>query len=954
LTKFQAAHFIARVPLEQEIRAMFASRSVRVLVGLTVLQCFAALAVGSEAGALTFTGKVVLADGSPAAGAIIERQGTNQYRTFATHADADGRFQTAARFENGVHLHVRTTDGGQQAIYILSAPSVRATVRTPQEIKLRPATTLKVSVTAAGNPVADAEVIVSGNGFTASGKAHSAGQAEVRIPAEASLRSVAAFHRLSGVGGQFFREGSVPKETYKIELQPPAPHEIHVIDDNSQPVADFEFGVNAAIGDYEFILLSPLAAARVRTDEAGIAKVAWTPRDNLRIVSPQIWSNEWKVDALNSDRVKEGITIQKLRRKLPVAGRLVVPSGIDPTGILISGMGFGTSNRLDLTSARAAADGTFSLMVPAGHSYVIGILDTEWACDPWTGDLRTDRDSKQVQVELALYPATPLVVRVTRGADHQPVANTFVELETERDFKFTDDAGKRGNASGSVGCWLLTDAEGIARVGAGRGEQKVSLSAGEWTEERTLDVKSADPIEVDFYRPWIGKRKIAGQLVDAGQPFTPSRGSAIMAWTTRSPRMPLQHAPRLLDQGKFELEFDAEHASLLFLDPEQKRSGSLEIGPQDNSVTLQLQPTATYGGTLLDAAGQPIADQEIFLAPEGNFASAIVSQQPDAAGKFHWDAVPTQTALTVRIRDDLFRPRYYVSSAKREFEPGEVRENDMPRVREINNTPTPQAEVPLAEALPLVCRDATLNAMRALVVLEGDDSESTRNLVSRLLDTEETPDVLAYRVLSMSSKRQKHEAAAIAERKWPKPEAGEVLFVVLDSTDAVVAHVRLKAKQLDAAFARGRQFLSVQRPAQRDALVLLAAAREEAKASGRRMWVVSGGPRCGPCFRLARWMDDQHALLEKDYVLVKIVGGVDKNSEAVNRLLPGSKSSGIPYHAIMEPDGKVLITSTGPLGNIGMPSEVEEIRHLKRMLEQTAKRLSAVEIAALEESLAPK
>ena len=57
------------------------------------------------------------------------------------------------------------------------------------------------------------------------------------------------------------------------------------------------------------------------------------------------------------------------------------------------------------------------MMVPAGHSYAIDILDTQWACDPWTGDLLTDRNSREVQVELALYPATPLVVRVTRGSD---------------------------------------------------------------------------------------------------------------------------------------------------------------------------------------------------------------------------------------------------------------------------------------------------------------------------------------------------------------------------------------------------------------------------------------------------------------------------------------------------------------------------------------------------------
>ena len=940
---------------ESRIRAVLTSWTIRVLGALTAVQCSTALALAGQGDTLTFTGKVLLADGSPAAGALIERQGTNQHRTFTTHADADGRFQTAARFENGAELHVRTKDGGQQAIYALSAPSVRAAVRTPLEIKLRPATTHTISVTAAGKPVANAEVIVSGIGFTASGETDSAGNAEVCIPAGALVHSVASFHPSSGVGGQYFPELSVPKDTYKVDLRPPAPYDVHLADDNGQPVADFEFGVDVALGNHEFIVVLPLAATRVRTDKAGIARIPWVPRDNLTQVWPQIWSDEWKADALNSEHVKERITTQKLRRKLPVAGRLVVPSGVDPTGILICAVGFGTGNRTDSASARAAADGTFTLMVPAGHSYVIGVLDTEWASDSWTGDLLTVRDSKRVQVELALYPATPLVARVTRGPDHQPVTNTFVQLETERDFKFTDDTGERGNASGRIGCSLLTDAGGCARAGVGRGEHKLCLNSGDWTEERTLHVNSAKAIDVDFYRPWIGKRKITGRLIDADQPFTPSQASTIMAWTTRSSRMPMQHAARLLDQGKFEVEFDAERASLLFLDPKAKRSGSIELGPLDTSVTVKLQPTATYGGALIDQAGQPLANQKILLAPEGNFESAIVSQQTDARGKFHWDAVPSRTPLTMRIGGDLDNPRYYISSEQRLFEPGEVREKDKPRVREFDETrATTQSEVPLAEAVQVVCRDAALNAMRALVVLEGDDAEGTRNLTSRLLDTEETPDVRAYRVLSISPVRQKHEATVIAERKWPKPNAGELVFVVLDHAEAVIAHVQLNADTLDAALSEGRRFLRVQRPAQRDALALLAAARKESKASGRRIWIVIGGPRCGPCFRLARWMDDQHATLEKEYVLLKIVEGVDKNFEAIAALLPASKSSGIPFHAIMEPDGKVLITSKGPLGNIGMPSEVENIRHLKRMLEETSQKLSGAQIAALAESLAPK
>ncbi len=91
-----------------------------------------------------------------------------------------------------------------------------------------------------------------------------------------------------------------------------------------------------------------------------------------------------------------------------------------------------------------------------------------------------------------------------------------------------------------------------------------------------------------------------------------------------------------------------------------------------------------------------------------------------------------------------------------------------------------------------------------------------------------------------------------------------------------------------------RKLLVAHRRAERDAAALLAAAQAEAKASGRRLWVVSGGPRCGPCFKLARWMNDQHELLEKDYVLVKVMQVLDKNSDAADRLLPGGPTSRHP------------------------------------------------------------
>jgi hypothetical protein len=55
--------------------------------------------------------------------------------------------------------------------------------------------------------------------------------------------------------------------------------------------------------------------------------------------------------------------------------------------------------------------------------------------------------------------------------------------------------------------------------------------------------------------------------------------------------------------------------------------------------------------------------------------------------------------------------------------------------------------------------------------------------------------------------------------------------------------------------------------------------------------------------------------------------------------------------AITEPGGAVLATSDGPLGNIGFPGTIEDARHLREMLQRTARKLTAKEQDQLVESL---
>jgi len=95
----------------------------------------------------------------------------------------------------------------------------------------------------------------------------------------------------------------------------------------------------------------------------------------------------------------------------------------------------------------------------------------------------------------------------------------------------------------------------------------------------------------------------------------------------------------------------------------------------------------------------------------------------------------------------------------------------------------------------------------------------------------------------------------------------------------------------------------------------------------------------------------QHALLDKDYVVVKILGGNDVSAEAVMEQLGRALGQGIPWMAITEPDGNVLATSEGPLGNTGFPGSIEEVRHLRAMLSNTARQLTSQEQDELAASL---
>ena len=240
--------------------------------------------------------------------------------------------------------------------------------------------------------------------------------------------------------------------------------------------------------------------------------------------------------------------------------------------------------------------------------------------------------------------------------------------------------------------------------------------------------------------------------------------------------------------------------------------------------------------------------------------------------------------------------------------------------------------------------------MRAVIVLQGDGSDQVSNLTLRVLNYYEIEPAIRYLSVIATPKQWKSQTAYLTERKWPSPNEGEIVMIILSGDNQTIATERIGSKDISAGVTIGSKLLTEHMPASRNAVTMLAGANETARNSGRRVWMIQGGPRCGPCFRIARWMADHKQTLERDYVLVKLLGGMDEHiEEVINQLT--ETPHGIPWYAITEPDGTVLITSDSPTGNIAMPGSLDARRHFRKMLAETAVRLSAKDIDRLIESL---
>lgn len=152
---------------------------------------------------------------------------------------------------------------------------------------------------------------------------------------------------------------------------------------------------------------------------------------------------------------------------------------------------------------------------------------------------------------------------------------------------------------------------------------------------------------------------------------------------------------------------------------------------------------------------------------------------------------------------------------------------------------------------------------------------------------------------------------------------------------------------------RVADFLARWQAAPLDAEQVLAAALSQAGRDGKRVFLRFGAPWCVWCHRLDDVLNqpDVEEALQTELVSVHIDVDRMTHGKDVQKKYQ-TDGGGIPWYAILAPDGKVLFTSDlSPGKNIGFPTEPQEIDHVSRMLTDAHARMSEAQVRLVRDAL---
>jgi RNA polymerase sigma factor (sigma-70 family) len=933
-------------------------------------------------------GVVVDEAGKAVAAAEVELKYARE--SLRTVSNKDGTFQVTAadppRYD--FRLLARSREGNRLGYLFLG--KVEKKDRQSLRVVLKAPRRLDVAVAdGKEQPLADARVgVLSEMLIVAQAVSDAKGRATLRVPADCSIHHVYAWQHGNGFDYRSFeksRESSdrnakapaVPTTAIALKLAGARTLRVTVRDADGKPLAKMRMHpwYFKKPGETTDINVSgSIAEFGATTDEQGIATWDWLPNWESRPMTfwPQV---EDHVNRRLSWDPKAGDKATLVLDRLEwLRGKATHVNGAPAAGITIrvGGDGYDFDGHFS-AETKTGPYGRYAVRVPPNRIYLVVVANEKWAAEPQTGFAVWPKKATP-EKDFVLRPATRVFGRATTGKDQKPLAGEFLvltqkgaDLLKRPDLELPNPRQSNKYVQASVGHTTTTDAEGRFSFHVGPGEYY--LLGGVPAKPAEFTITNQAQVEVNLQVP-LAETGVLKGLVVTGTPPAPVPDASVKGIYkgdyNRSFSVKTNAVGRFdSHRGKVRLVLHAKSA-------DGKLAGVIELGPDEEIVTIPLAKVATAKGRLLDGeTGEPIGHREIVYGahvpvtegPNPAFVTAFGgSVKTDRGGRFELTGLVAgqkyHVDVTLESKKGSRSVKTFVPSAGEAVDLGDVRlapayrppTNAELRIAAFSEKGTPTAR------FDTVRKDVRLARQHGLVIFANPGDLLTQQLFALIRDRDAMRDTLEnYRTLWIATDADRLTAAqplAKLLRVDLRPEATPVL-VVADERGEPVA-VLEGATLLRDGRVHGpsvRDFLEARAPARLDAEKLLTDALALARKENKRVLVQETATWCGPCWRLSRFLDRHRDVWEKDYVWIKLDHRWTNAAELGKRLRKDAQG-GIPWVAILDSDGKVLTTSNDKEGqNIGFPTDDPAVAHFAAMLRGTAQRLTEAEFTRLVDAL---
>ncbi len=315
-------------------------------------------------------------------------------RKSAARSGPDGRFRLAfpgpliAEFI----LLASNADGTQQGI--LTAKKLGPGRFPLQQVVLKPSRTLHVeTVDKRGNPVAGAPVYVDLSGGTSCHitlgpvLTDARGKARLATAEDAKLEWIAAFKGGMGMDYVYLQEDGARRpwsqesaEAVKLVLNGAMRVSVRLRDSLGRGVAGAQVAPWQLWKKGNPVFFFRTAPVWAVSDAQGEVQFDWLPADLEKRVSFSIRSGDYYYPVQAGLPMKDaggGSLEVTLPAPAQIGGKVTYPDGRPAVGIMIQAEGMGSAATRDW--ARTAKDGTYRLEVHPNNSYLIAVVDDQWA-----------------------------------------------------------------------------------------------------------------------------------------------------------------------------------------------------------------------------------------------------------------------------------------------------------------------------------------------------------------------------------------------------------------------------------------------------------------------------------------------------------------------------------------------------------------------------------------------